>query len=105
MLPASRVSALLLVLCSVLLAACGKADGSAKPAAEATIVVATQRAALKAVPVSVEAVGQAEGSREVEIRARVNGILEKRLYEEGAAVAAGTLLFEIDSAPYELAVL
>jgi membrane fusion protein (multidrug efflux system) len=33
----------------------------------------------------------------------VTGIIEKRLYEEGAAVASGTLLFEIDAAPYELA--
>jgi membrane fusion protein (multidrug efflux system) len=103
--PISRLAPIVLAACAALLAACGKADGSAKPAAETAVVVATQRAALRPLPVSVEAVGQAEGSREVEIRSRVNGILEKRLYEEGAAVAAGTLLFEIDAAPYELAVL
>ena len=54
-------------------------------------------------PISLEAVGQAEGSREVEIRARVSGILEKRLYDEGAAVPAGKILFIIDPAPYDLA--
>ena len=101
---ACRLAGILLVLCAVALAGCGKADGSAKTAAPEAVRVTTLRAAARPVPVSLESVGQAEGSREVEIRSRVNGILEKRLYEEGAAVAAGTLLFEIDAAPYELAV-
>jgi membrane fusion protein, multidrug efflux system len=97
---------LALFLSLFVLAGCGKADGSAKPAAEpAPLAVATIRAKTQPVPVSLEAVGQAEGSREVEVRGRVTGIIEKRLYEEGAAVAAGTLLFEIDAAPYELALL
>jgi membrane fusion protein (multidrug efflux system) len=39
----------------------------------------------------------------VEIRARVSGILEKRLYDEGQAVRAGTVLFRIDPVPYRLA--
>ncbi len=55
------------------------------------------------VPVSLETVGQAEGSRDVEIRARVTGILDKRVYEEGATVQAGQLMFLIDPAPFELA--
>ena len=38
------------------------------------------------------------------MRARVSGILEKRLYDEGAAVRAGAMLFLIDRAPYEIAV-
>ena len=66
--------------------------------------VTVLQVAAEKVPVSLDTVGQAEGSREVEIRARVNGILEKRLFQEGAAVAPGQTLFEIDAAPYELAV-
>jgi len=65
-----------------------------------TVIKATTRA----VPIVLEAVGQAEGSRDVEIRARVSGILEKRLYDEGATVSAGQDLFLIDPHPYELAV-
>ena len=53
---------------------------------------------------SVEAVAQTEGAREVEVRARVGGILMKRVYEEGAAVKAGQPLFLIDRAPLEVAV-
>ena len=66
--------------------------------------VQVERAELKRVPIVLEAVGQAQGSREVEVRARVSGILEKRLYEEGAPVSAGAVLFRIDPAPYELTV-
>jgi membrane fusion protein (multidrug efflux system) len=40
----------------------------------------------------------------VEVRARVSGILEKRLFVEGAPVKAGTVLFLIDRAPFEIAV-
>lgn len=55
------------------------------------------------VPLMIEAVGQTEGAREVEVRARVGGILQKRLYEEGAPVKAGQALFQIDQAPFEIA--
>jgi membrane fusion protein (multidrug efflux system) len=55
----------------------------------------------KDLPVSQEYVGYTAGSREVEIRARVSGILEQRLYQEGAVVEAGAPLFAIDPKPYE----
>lgn len=93
---------------SIAVAACGKKEGAAAAPAQGAVPppmpVTVVKVAQQKVPVSVEAVGQAEGSREVEIRARVNGILEKRLFQEGAAVPAGTTLFQIDPAPYELAV-
>lgn len=43
------------------------------------------------------------GSREVEIRPRVGGILLKRNYTEGQYVKQGAVLFQIDPAPYEAA--
>src|ERR1700759_4976224 len=90
---------------AVQLASCGSSGAESKQgAAPAPLPVSTLKVSMRQVPVSLEAVGQAEGSREVEIRARVTGILEKRLYEEGAPVTAGTLLFEIDPAPFALAV-
>jgi membrane fusion protein (multidrug efflux system) len=89
-------------------AGCGKRDGAsdaqAATAAAPPIAVTVKRVALQRVPLVLEAVGQAEGSREVEIRPRVAGILEKRLYNEGAKVAAGQPLFRIDRAPFVLAV-
>jgi membrane fusion protein (multidrug efflux system) len=54
------------------------------------------------VPASLEAVGQAEGSLEVEVRARVSGILERKLYDEGKYIQAGAPLYKIERAPYEI---
>jgi membrane fusion protein (multidrug efflux system) len=68
------------------------------------IPVTVQRVELQRVPISMEAVGQAEGSREVEVRSRVSGIMEKRLYTEGSPVGANATLFVIERAPYEIAV-
>lgn len=65
--------------------------------------VTVKRMTLTQVPIAFEAVGQAEGSREVEVRARVSGILEKRVYDEGAPVKAGAVLFHIDPVPFEIA--
>ncbi|MBS1130543.1 MAG: Secretion protein HlyD [Proteobacteria bacterium] len=55
------------------------------------------------VPSSIEIMAQTEGARETEVRARVGGILTKRLYQEGETVKAGQPLFQIDRSPYEIA--
>ena len=47
--------------------------------------------------------GRIEASRIAQIRARSAGILQKRLFAEGADVKAGQVLFQIDPAPYEAA--
>ena len=51
-------------------------------------------------PLSLEYAAQLRGIREVEVRARVSGILLERRYEEGQPVKAGDLLFRIDLAPF-----
>jgi membrane fusion protein (multidrug efflux system) len=53
----------------------------------------------KTLPATYEYVGQTTGSKEVEVRARVTGILERKLYQEGAPVKAGQVLFVIDPRP------
>ncbi len=45
--------------------------------------------------------GRVHGAREVEVRARVEGILEQRLYQEGQLVERGDALFRIDPEPFE----
>lgn len=69
--------------------------GGPMPAMPVTAVTV----AAKELPVVFEYTGQTVGSKEVEVRARVGGILEKRLYAEGAAVGAGQVLFELDDKP------
>jgi len=46
-------------------------------------------------------VGHVEGLNSAEVRAQVNGILKKRLFQDGQSVKAGQVLFEIDPAPYQ----
>lgn len=47
--------------------------------------------------------GRLEASRVAQVRARAAGILQERLFEEGADVKAGQALFRIDPAPYDAA--
>jgi membrane fusion protein (multidrug efflux system) len=83
-------------------AACGKSQQQAggfhgfPPAA-----VTVQKVEPQTFPVSFEYVGQTPGSKDVEVRARVTGIIEKRLYQEGSFVKAGQPLFIIDARPYQ----
>ncbi len=56
------------------------------------------------VPVMTELVGQAAGSQDVDVRARVEGFLETVAYTEGTLVKRGQLLYKIDPKPFEAAV-
>lgn len=86
----------------VMLSACGN-QGQANAAAgqmpppEVNVV----NVAPRDLAASFEYAGQTAGSRETEVRARVAGILENRLYEEGSRVKAGTVLFQIDPANFQ----
>lgn len=73
------------------------------PGAMPAVPVTVKEVTPTQVQSTVEVVGQTEGAREVEVRARVGGILKKRLYEEGAPVHAGQVLFQIDPVPFEIA--
>jgi len=52
-------------------------------------------------PLTFEYVAQTQSSHQVEIRARVNGFLDKRVYTEGAVVKEGSTLFLMDKKPFQ----
>lgn len=81
--------------------ACHKAapPPPAMPAAPVGIVEIAPRE----VPVVFNYVGETESSQQVEIRARVNGFLEKRVYQEGALVHQGDVMFQMDRKPFQAA--
>jgi membrane fusion protein (multidrug efflux system) len=54
-------------------------------------------------PATFEYVGQIDGVRDVEVRPRISGILERWNYKEGAPVKAGESLFTIDPEPFRAA--
>ncbi len=81
----------------LLLAACGgepEAPPPMPPVEVSAITVTGQ-------PVTnvIELPGRVQAVRTAEVRARVDGIVERRLYEEGTDVRAGTPMFQIDSRP------
>lgn len=81
------------------LAGCGETEEAPKtpPVIPATVITIEPQDT----PVSFEFVGQAESSRKVEIRARVDGFLEKQTYEDGTLVQAKQVLFELDKKPLQ----
>lgn len=90
---------LALALSAGFLTACGEpaADAPHGMPPPAVSVITLQP---ETIPVAYEYVGQTAGFREVEVRARVAGILLKRNFTEGAPVKAGQSLFTIDPAPF-----
>jgi membrane fusion protein, multidrug efflux system len=91
------------VSAAILLAACGAktdaptaAPGGGRPATEVGVVTVAPHT----VGLVTELPGRLEASRVAQVRARVAGILQQRLFREGSDVKAGQHLFEIDSAPY-----
>jgi membrane fusion protein (multidrug efflux system) len=83
-----------------LLAGCSKHKPPAEQhgPVEVTVMTVTPRDT----PVSSEYVGQTESSHQVEIRARVSGFLDRRVYTEGSTVKAGQVLFQQDPRPFEV---
>jgi len=82
------------------MAACGRQGGGfVPPPPEVSIVTVTPAA----VPVSYEFSAQVVPYRRVEVRSRVEGIIQERPFSEGAVVAPGQLLYRIEPARYEAA--
>ena len=98
---AAVLPACTLTLCVLNLSGCGRAPQA--PSGNQPLPVTTLVVDVRPVPILLEAVGRTEGSKEVEIRARVSGIIQKQLYGEGTFVRRGTVLFQIERAPFEIA--
>jgi membrane fusion protein (multidrug efflux system) len=76
----------------------GAAGGQMPPPEVAVVTVQTQ-----AVPMVSELPGRLEASRVAQVRARVPGVVQQRLFTEGSDVKAGQALFKIDASTYEAA--
>ncbi|MCH2487471.1 MAG: efflux RND transporter periplasmic adaptor subunit, partial [Erythrobacter sp.] len=82
---------------ALLLSAC---SGAEEPPAPQAVPVRTVTISSQSVPNVIELPGRVEPVRVAEVRARVTGIVQQRLYEEGSDVGSGQPLFRID--PREL---
>jgi membrane fusion protein (multidrug efflux system) len=78
----------------------GCADAKQAPPQPPTPEVAVVTVAKSSVPVVTELPGRTSAYLVAQVRARVDGIVLKRNFNEGADVKAGQLLYQIDPAPY-----
>ena len=76
--------------------AAGGAGGGMPPPEVGVVVVQPGSA-----PITKELVGRLSAFRSADVRARVPGVLQRRLYEEGSDVRKGQALFQIDPAPLQ----
>jgi len=84
------------MFCLLLLGSCGGNTPPAPPPPEVQVVIAK----IQSVENISEVPGRVQAVRTAQVRARVDGIVERRLYNEGSDVQAGQVLFRID--PREL---
>ncbi|WP_039901791.1 efflux RND transporter periplasmic adaptor subunit, partial [Paraburkholderia hospita] len=92
--------ALARVLACATLALCAACHKPAAPPPAAAIDVTVMKVERRDTPVVFEFTAQTQSSREVEIRARVDGFLDKRVYTEGQLVHTGQTLFLMDPKPF-----
>ena len=89
-----------ILLSSHLLTGCSRQQAPPAPPAPEVAVVAVKP---QSVVLTSELPGRTSAFLVAEIRPQVNGLIQKRLFTEGARVKAGEVLYEIDSAPYQAA--
>ncbi|HEY0944647.1 MAG TPA: efflux RND transporter periplasmic adaptor subunit [Opitutaceae bacterium] len=94
-------SAALAVL--LLITGCGRSKQGAGMAAPPAMEVSVITVQPESVTLTKELPGRTSAYRVAEVRARISGIVQKRLFTEGADVKEGDVLFEIDPAPYAAA--
>jgi membrane fusion protein (multidrug efflux system) len=98
----ARSAVLLAVLLAALLAtACGNQPKTQRQ--QAVPEVSTIAVQPVSITVSTELPGRTSAFRIAEIRPQVNGLIQKRLFTEGADVKAGQTLYQIDPAPFQAA--
>lgn len=87
----------------LILGGCGQQTSKGRTPAGGTSEVAVMTIQPKRLVITTELVGRTFASLVAELRPQVNGIIRKRLFEEGSNVKDGQALFQIDPAPYEAA--
>src|SRR5689334_14093467 len=79
------------------------ADSSSKPSAPPAPPVTVAVAREQAVPIEINAIGNAQPYRTVQVKSMVDGQILRVHFEQGDTVRAGQLLFELDKRPFQAA--
>ena len=96
-----NVKTICLIACMTMFGfACSEKQPTAPPEAPPANVTIIETKA-QDVPLFLEFVGQTSGSKDIDIRARVEGFLEGLHFQEGSEVSRGDLLYTLESQPFE----
>lgn len=87
---------------ALLLVGCGKKNAEAP--APGPVAVSVWTVAADTATIQSDLPGRTSAYRKAEVRPQVSGIIQKRLFTEGAEVKAGTQLYQIDPASYQAAI-
>jgi RND family efflux transporter MFP subunit len=104
MLIAKKSLPALLLVSTLLIAACGGESAGSQAYQAPVPSVETMTVRLADVPNVIELSGRARAYAEAEIRPQVTGIISERLFKEGDVVKKGQALYQIDAAEYAAAV-
>jgi membrane fusion protein (multidrug efflux system) len=97
------LAATAMVISVIAMSSSAVAQDTAKPAAPPSVSVT--QVVEKDIRPSISFTGRVQAVDKVELRARVDGFLEKRLFTEGQDVKQGDLLFVMEKGQYEAAVV
>lgn len=97
MLHRSQAAILAVMLSSTLVTGCSKEEAPQTPQLP---IVNVETLEPRSLPNIIEMLGRIEPVRTAEVRARNNGIVQRRLYKEGTDVKEGAALFQIDPREY-----
>ena len=98
--PSLKLAGAIALICtSAFVVGCNKSPGAAPQAQAPEVGVYTVEA--KPLPMTTELPGRTSAYQVAEVRPQVGGIIQKRLFVEGANVSAGTSLYQIDPATYQ----
>lgn len=86
-----------IIVSALMLVSCEQHAGNSDTKAHAVTVVRAKRTS---VPITVELSGRVSAFRKAEVRPQVGGILQKKLFSEGALVKENQSLYKIDPALY-----
>ena len=95
-----RIATMGVLILGLITSGCGQQQAAPPPATPEVAIVTVQE---ERVVLTTELPGRTSAYFVAEIRPQVNGIIQKRLFDEGSDVKVGQVLYQIDPAPFQAA--
>ena len=98
-----KLMAVVGIIFGLILSGCGQQSPTGRPPQGGPPEVAVVEVKQEKVAITTELTGRTSAYLVAEVRPQVGGIIQKRLFNEGGDVKAGSVLYQIDPATYQAA--